>query len=86
MSEEKNDMDIEEIIASELKEKKEEFVIPKGGMKIYYENFFPYEMYFSWLGRGEVEKFQSGNFLSVQKMMFISDFNHIKVVKNSKIN
>ena len=42
MSEEKNDMDIEEIIASELKEKKEEFVIPKGGMKIYYANFFLY--------------------------------------------
>ena len=62
MSEEKNDMDIEEIIASELKEKKEEFVIPKGGMKIYYENFFPYEMYFSWLGRGEVEQFQRREF------------------------
>ena len=62
MSEEKNDMDIEEIIASELKEKKEEFIIPKGGMKIYYANFFPYEMYFSWLGRGEVEQFQRREF------------------------
>ena len=62
MSEEKNDMDIEEIIASELKEKKEEFVIPKGGMKIYYANFFPYEMYFSWLGRGEVDQFQRREF------------------------
>ena len=62
MSVEKNDMDIEEIIASEIKEKKEDFVIPKGGMKIYYENFFPYEMYFSWLGRGEVDQFQRREF------------------------
>ena len=62
MSVEKNDMDIEEIIASELKEKKDDFVIPKGGMKIYYENFFPYEMYFSWLGRGEVDQFQRREF------------------------
>ena len=62
MSEEKNDMDIEEIIASELKEKKEEYKIPKGGMKIYYANFFPYEMYFSWLGRDEVEQFQRREF------------------------
>ena len=35
MSQEKNDMDIEEIIVSELKEKKDDFVIPKGGMKNY---------------------------------------------------
>ena len=62
MSQEKNDMDIEEIIASELKEKKDDFVLPKGGMKIYYENFFPYEMYFSWLGRGEVDQFQRREF------------------------
>jgi DNA primase small subunit len=62
MSLEKNDMDIEEIINSELKEKKDEFVIPKGGMKIYYANFFPYEMYFSWLGRGEVDQFQRREF------------------------
>ena len=62
MSLEKNDMDIEEIINSELKEKKEEFVIPKGGMKIYYANYFPYEMYFSWLGRGEVDQFQRREF------------------------
>ena len=62
MSQEKNDMDIEEIIASELKEKKDDFVIPKGGMKIYYSNFFPYEMYFSWLGRGEVDQFQRREF------------------------
>ena len=62
MSEEKNDMDIEEIINSELKEKKDEFVIPKGGMKIYYANFLPYEMYFSWLGRGEVDQFQRREF------------------------
>jgi DNA primase small subunit len=55
-------MDIEEIIASELKEKKDDFVIPKGGMKIYYSNFFPYEMYFSWLGRGEVDQFQRREF------------------------
>ena len=62
MSLEKNEMDIEEIIASEIKEKKEDFVIPKGGMKIYYSNFFPYEMYFSWLGRGEVDQFQRREF------------------------
>ena len=62
MSLEKNDMDIEEIINSELKEKKDEFVTPKGGMKIYYANFFPYEMYFSWLGRGEVDQFQRREF------------------------
>ena len=62
MSQEKNDMDIEEIIVSELKEKKDDFVIPKGGMKIYYANFFPYEMYFSWLGRGEVDQFQRREF------------------------
>ena len=62
MSEEKNDMDIEEIINAELKEQKEEFVIPKGGMKIYYANFFPYEMYFDWLGRGEVDQFQRREF------------------------
>ena len=82
MSEEKNDMDIEEIIASELKEKKEEFIIPKGGMKIYYANFFPYEMFF--LGQEEEKQnnFKGGNFLSLQKMMFILDFNHIKIVKN----
>ena len=62
MSQEKNDMDIEDIIVSELKEKKDDFVIPKGGMKIYYANFFPYEMYFSWLGRGEVDQFQRREF------------------------
>ena len=62
MSLEKNDMDVEEIINAELKEKKDEFVIPKGGMKIYYSNFFPYEMYFSWLGRGEVDQFQRREF------------------------
>ena len=62
MSQEKNDMDIEEIIVSELKEKKDDFVIPKGGTKIYYANFFPYEMYFSWLGRGEVDQFQRREF------------------------
>ena len=62
MTEEKNDMDIEEIIQSELKEKKDDFIIPKGGMKIYYSNYFPYEMYFSWLGRGEVDQFQRREF------------------------
>ena len=62
MSQEKNDMDIEDIIASELKDKKEDYIIPKGGMKTYYANFFPYEMYFSWLGRGEVDQFQRREF------------------------
>ena len=62
MAQEKNDMDIEEIISSELKEKKDDFIIPKGGMKLYYTNYFPYEMYFSWLGRDEVDQFQRWEF------------------------
>ena len=56
MSLEDNNMQIEE------KEKKDEYILPKGGMKIYYSNYFPYDMYFSWLGHGEVDQFQRREF------------------------
>ena len=56
MSLEDNSMQIEE------KEKKDEYILPKGGMKIYYSNYFPYDMYFSWLGHGEVDQFQRREF------------------------
>ena len=56
MSLEDNSMHIEE------KEKKDEYILPKGGMKIYYSNYFPYDMYFSWLGHGEVDQFQRREF------------------------
>jgi len=56
MSLEDNTMQIEE------KEKKDEYILPKGGMKIYYSNYFPYDMYFSWLGHGEVDQFQRREF------------------------
>jgi len=62
MSEEQNQMDIEDIIASELAEKKEESYIPPGGMKIYYSHFFPYEIYFDWLGQGNIDRFQRREF------------------------
>ena len=56
MSLEDKSMQIEE------KEKKDEYILPKGGMKIYYSNYFPYDMYFSWLGHGEVDQFQRREF------------------------
>lgn len=56
MSLEDNSMQVEE------KEKKDEYILPKGGMKIYYSNYFPYDMYFSWLGHGEVDQFQRREF------------------------
>ena len=56
MSLEDSNMQIEE------KEKKDEYILPKGGMKIYYSNYFPYDMYFSWLGHGEVDQFQRREF------------------------
>ena len=56
MSIEDNGMQIED------KEKKDEYILPKDGMKIYYSNYFPYGMYFSWLGHGEVDQFQRREF------------------------
>ena len=55
-------MDIEEIFASELNEKKEPSYIPPGGMNIYYSHFFPYEIYFYWLGQGKIDLFQRREF------------------------
>ena len=62
MSDNQNQMDIEEILTSELIQKKEESFIPKGGMKIYYTNFFPYDLYFYWLGQGNIDHFQRREF------------------------
>ena len=61
MADELNQMDIEEI-APELIDKKEESFIPPDGMKIYYSNFFPYEIYFFWLGQGNIDHFQRREF------------------------
>ena len=62
MTDEQNRMDIEELITSELQKKEEESYIPKGGMKIYYTNFFPYDIYFYWLGQGNIDHFQRREF------------------------
>ena len=62
MSKEDNAMDIEDILASEIEPKKEECFIPPNGMKIYYSNFFPYDMYFYWLGQGNIDQFQRREF------------------------
>ena len=62
MSDNQNQMDIEEILTSEEVQKKEESFIPKGGMKIYYSHFFPYEIYFYWLGQGNIDHFQRREF------------------------
>ena len=62
MSDEKNKMDIDEILSTELLPEKEPSYIPKGGMKIYYEYFFPYEIYFYWLGQGNIDHFQRREF------------------------
>ena len=62
MSDEKNKMDIDEILSTELLPEKESSYIPKGGMKIYYEYFFPYEIYFYWLGQGNIDHFQRREF------------------------
>ena len=61
MADDINQMDIEEI-APQLLDKKEETFIPPDGMKIYYSNFFPYEMYFFWLGQGNIDHFQRREF------------------------
>ena len=62
MTDEQNQMDIEELLSSELPKNKEESFIPKGGMKIYYTNFFPYDIYFYWLGQGNIDHFQRREF------------------------
>ena len=62
MTDEQNQMDIEELLSSELTKNKEESFIPKGGMKIYYTNFFPYDIYFYWLGQGNIDHFQRREF------------------------
>ena len=62
MTDEPNQMDIEELLSSELPKNKEESFIPKGGMKIYYTNFFPYDIYFYWLGQGNIDHFQRREF------------------------
>ena len=62
MSDNQNQRDIEEILASEEVKKEEESFIPKDGMKIYYSNFFPYEIYFYWLGQGNIDHFQRREF------------------------
>ena len=61
MSEDQNKMDIDEII-TEMVPKKEESFIPPGGMKIYYSHFFPYDIYFDWLGQGSIDHFQRREF------------------------
>ena len=61
MSEDQNKMDIDEII-SEIEPKQEESFIPPGGMKIYYSHFFPYDIYFDWLGQGSIDHFQRREF------------------------
>ena len=62
MSEDQNKMDIDEILTSEIEEKKEESCIPPGGMKIYYSHYFPYDIYFYWLGQGNIDHFQRREF------------------------
>ena len=62
MSKDVNIMDIEDIFTNEIEPKKEESFIPPNGMKIYYSNFFPYEIYFYWLGQGNIDQFQRREF------------------------
>ena len=62
MSGEQNQMDIEEILTSEVSKKDEPNYIPSGGMKIYYTHFFPYDIYFYWLGQGNIDHFQRREF------------------------
>ncbi len=50
----------EEINNKEIK--KEESFIPEGGMTLYYQHFFPYELFFNWLGHGDIDNFQRREF------------------------
>ena len=62
MSKDVNIMDIEDIFGNQIETKKVESFIPPNGMKIYYSNFFPYEIYFYWLGQGNIDQFQRREF------------------------
>lgn len=64
---EENRMEVEEYLPKDeckIQDQtiKEESLVTQEGMKIYYEKYFPYEIFCSWLGQGDVDHFQRREF------------------------